>query len=391
VAASSRPLPAPPSASGVWPAIVVGAGPAGASAALDLARLDHRVLLVDRAPFPREVACGGCLNGRAIEALSGRGVDVHALGGRPTHRFVLAVSDRRARFETGSGAALSRGVLDAALVERATAAGAVFVDGTAARVGDVRDGARAVTLRRGGHTFEARARVVLAADGLGGRCLDDLDGFAPVVDEAGRMGAATLLPASDAAWEPGTIWMACSRHGYVGLVRVECDRLNVAAALDPRWVRATGGPQAAMTALLEEAGVRPPPALATAAVRGKGVLRRRRPRVAGRRLFVIGDAAAYVEPFTGEGIAWALDAAGAVAPIVSRAIESWDDARAANWSRTFRALAARNHRWCRLIGCALRRPRLLRVAAGVLAARPALARSVVAGLDRQRLAGGMTA
>lgn len=53
----------------IWDAIVVGAGPAGALAARELARWHCSVLLVDKAVFPRSKVCGCCLNGRALAVL----------------------------------------------------------------------------------------------------------------------------------------------------------------------------------------------------------------------------------------------------------------------------------------------------------------------------------
>ena len=53
----------------LWPAVVVGAGPAGAVAARELARAKIEVLLVDKATFPRQKVCGGCLGRAAIELL----------------------------------------------------------------------------------------------------------------------------------------------------------------------------------------------------------------------------------------------------------------------------------------------------------------------------------
>ena len=58
----------------LWDAIVVGAGPAGAMAARELARTGISVLLVDRARFPRYKVCGGCLNPRALRLLRKAGL-----------------------------------------------------------------------------------------------------------------------------------------------------------------------------------------------------------------------------------------------------------------------------------------------------------------------------
>ena len=71
VAPTMRPADAPAAA---WDAIVIGAGPAGAFTALQLARAGARTLLVDRKPFPRAKVCGGCVNARAVAILERAGL-----------------------------------------------------------------------------------------------------------------------------------------------------------------------------------------------------------------------------------------------------------------------------------------------------------------------------
>ena len=74
----------------VWDAVVIGAGPAGALTARELARLGLRVLLVDRAKFPRNKVCGCCLNGAALAALRELGLGSIADAGVPLTDMKLA-------------------------------------------------------------------------------------------------------------------------------------------------------------------------------------------------------------------------------------------------------------------------------------------------------------
>ena len=106
-------------AAGMWDAVVVGAGPAGALAARESARRGLRVLLVDREAFPRWKVCGCCLSGRALGTLAGVGLaDLpHRHGALPLREVRLAARHRDAVVALPDGVALSRQTLDAALVE----------------------------------------------------------------------------------------------------------------------------------------------------------------------------------------------------------------------------------------------------------------------------------
>ncbi len=112
-----------------WDAVVVGAGPAGAMAAHELARRGCGVLLVDRATFPRWKVCGCCLNGHALATLRAAGLgELPAQGGAvPLNSIRLAAAGRIARVPLSSGVSLSRETFDAALVSAAIRAGTAFM------------------------------------------------------------------------------------------------------------------------------------------------------------------------------------------------------------------------------------------------------------------------
>src|SRR5260370_14787903 len=93
-----------------WDVIVIGAGPAGAMAAYELARRSLRVLLVDKSAFPRPKVCGCCLNGQALAVLQGRGVG-HLIDEQeavPLRQVVLAAEGHRAVIPLPAGVATSR-------------------------------------------------------------------------------------------------------------------------------------------------------------------------------------------------------------------------------------------------------------------------------------------
>jgi len=344
-----------------WDVLVIGAGPAGSVTARELARRGSRVLLVDRASFPRPKVCGCCLNGAAIRTLERLRLDHVLEGAAPLDRLVLTAGARTAELPLGRGLALSREALDSRLLAEAVRSGVEFRPGT--------------IMNRDGELM-TQARVVVVATGL-------MRGETPAKCGS-RIGAGVVLPASAAPsfYEPQAIHMAVGRGGYVGLVRLEDDRLDVAAAFDASFVKTAGGMGPAAESILRGAGRPVPHGLATGAWKGTPALTRRPPRVAGPRFFAVGDAAGYVEPFTGEGLAWAVMSGAALAPIAARAARAWDDSLAREWERTHRHIIGRRQRICRLVARVLRSPFLCRLAVRALGALPVLGRPVVAALNR---------
>ena len=118
--------------------------------------------------------------------------------------------------------------------------------------------------------------------------------------------------------------MAVGEEGYVGMVKVEDGSLNVAAALSTDAMRAAESPGLLVNSLIRAGGWPGLPESPLDGWKGTPELTRRPARPGAERLFAIGDAAGYVEPFTGEGMFWALSGARALAPLVARSVDGWD-------------------------------------------------------------------
>jgi menaquinone-9 beta-reductase len=375
-------------ASRTWDVLVIGAGPGGAFAAREAALAGLATLLVERSSFPRAKVCGGCLNHTAVEALqrAGLGDRLARLGGPAITTLRLQQHRRHALIFMPPGVAVSRRTLDAMLVAAAIEAGAQFLPETTAVIAresaeTAPAGHRLVGLNsRGQPAVEVGASVVVVADGLAQTSLRACGEFESVLSADSRIGVGSVAPADALALPPGTITMAVGRAGYVGIVTVEDDQVHVAAALDPHFIRQCGSPGRSVASVLEDAGVPVGGAFDSLDWLGTLPLTRRTPRPIGRRVMLVGDAAGYVEPFTGEGIAWALATAGAATPFIQRGLRAWDESLEREWIATCVALTGRQRRTCRMIARALRTPWAVRGAIGLLARWPSLAHPVVARL-----------
>jgi flavin-dependent dehydrogenase len=367
-----------------WDALIVGAGPAGAFAALGFARAGLTTLLVDRKAFPRHKVCGGCLNAHAVGLLERArlGDELRALGARSLCAIQLRYGHRRADLPLPSGLAVTRATLDAVLVRAAVTAGCAFVPETSALVtaqddapDRQPDGVRRVALhQRDDRIVVVSARVVVVADGLGHSSLRNVPSMRGVVEPDARVGVGAVADAGCVDSLGGCVTMAVGRGGYVGITDVEEGRVNIAAALDVGFLKAQGGPAGAVRAILASAGVPATSAIEAIDWHGTVPLTRQMVTPVAHRVFVLGDAAGYVEPFTGEGMAWALSAADALVPLAARAIVDWNQGVEQQWLNAYDRIVRQNQRWCRIIARTLRYPPLVGVIVASLRLQPALAR-----------------
>ena len=270
--------------------IVVGAGPAGSSAAYRLARAGARVLMLDRARFPRDKPCGGGLTARALRELP---VAPDPVVEDTVDRFELRLR-YGPRFERKSPFPLvlmtQRRLLDAYLAEQAADAGA-----------DFREGAKVTEIDRTGTVTadgeRLRAEVVVGADGVNGvsaRALGLADGRRYGVAYEGNASYATIPRArfrGRALLELGTV------AGGYGWVFPKAEHVNIGVG---GWERE--GPR-----LREE--LRRLCSLHRVDERDLTDLRgfrlpMRRPgdRVVAGRALLVGDAAGLVDPLSGDGI-----------------------------------------------------------------------------------------
>lgn len=342
---------------------ILGAGPAGSCAAIAAARTGARVLLIDRAQFPRDKVCGCCLAPAGVETL--RAIDAgHVLDGAIELRSVrLACATRELTLRRNAGVAIGRDALDSRLIDEARRCGVDVRLGTPGRVlgREVgRDMGRnmrrdMVEIARGDERI--CARVAIAADGLSGTSLDGNADFTWRIARKSRIGFGATIAAGAIACGEGEILMRVARGGYIGAVELPSGAIDVAAAIDPARLRQFASVADCARDWLG-ARVLNTSAVTNARWKGTPLLTRRRACVAADGILVAGDAAGYIEPFTGEGMSWAIAtgaAAGVVAAQIARGEASWT-----MWPALYASIVGRSRTRCRVIALLLRSPMLVR-------------------------------
>ena len=359
--------------------VVVGAGSAGSLAALRLARAGCDVVLLDRARFPRRKVCGACVGPGALATLEaeGLGARVRALGGHSLDRMELWGDRGRSAIRLGGNLAVSRRALDHTIVSAAQDAGATFFDACRGRIASVNDDG--VELDTGLGLI--RAGVVVDAAGLADTVQPFGEARSSRTEPDSLIGAGAVFPLEAFTLAPGILRMVVGAHGYVGFVRVEDGTVNVAAALTPHAV-AEWGLDGAVRRLLSDAGVAAASAPPEEPWKGTPPLTWSPRELASSRVFRIGDAAGYVEPFTGEGMAWALGGAVRVTPFVEAGVARWDDELIGSWTREYDRSIGRSRRTCRLLARGLRSRTLVRLAIALTAHAPLLASPFVRSTSR---------
>lgn len=314
--------------------LVAGAGPAGSATAILLASCGVSVLVVDRAAFPRDKACSEYMSPEAVRILSRLGVleVLEQAGAFPLEG--MKVTGPRGSMAHGkfalaghhpfrhTGLSISRRILDHELLAAAREAGATVLERT--RVEELlyeRNAvAGAVVRDPAGQRHSLRARLTVGADGLRSVVARGLGhrrhgssrrmAFVTHVARVADMGASAELHFHE--------------HAYVGLNQIGHDQTNVALVVpSARAERARGGVERFFAEILSEfpevrervaAGEVVRPILATGpfAVRSASVI--------GPGALLVGDAADFFDPATGDGIYCALRGAELVAETAATAL-----------------------------------------------------------------------
>ena len=375
--------------------LVVGAGPAGSSTAWHLAREGAHVVLLDRATFPREKPCAEYLSPEASRILSAMGAldACEAAGAAHLAGMVIrAPNGARIRGEFAAahgfrafrdrGLALRRPVLDSILLDRARAAGAEVREGeqVISVLRDSRGALSGVRVRGAeGEVRDIRARLVIGADGLRSTIARRM-GVARHALGPRRLAFIGHFRNVEGMTDFGE--MHVEREGYAGFADVGHGLTNVAVVVPRASVRGSvaGNPGAFLErwiAARPHLAPRMAGAVRATTVRVTGPFAVHASRAWGRGAALVGDAADFFDPFTGEGIYAALRGGELLAPyaLESLAADRPRDADAALRAYDHARRRAFRGKWAieRLVALAVGAPSLLDRAASTLEASPAMA------------------
>lgn len=293
-------------------AVVVGAGPAGSSAAAVLGERGRSVLLVEKDLFPRHKVCGEFLSADALSSLERIGAREAVEGAteeRITKGMLYLATGHTVAFTLPAPAiGLSRFRLDDLLARRARAAGVDVRFNTRVFSAEPAHGGFHVRFTHDQIESEAAARAVIGAWGR----WDALDRAM----ERGFLGRRARFLGwnrdfgGDTGFLAGRVHLYLFAGGYCGLSRVEEGAVNLAGVVSEEAWRRAGGWTAVVNAARERnraldsdlARLTPGPI----GYLGTGpVFFTRKPPVE-NDLLMAGDAAGVIDPFSGEGQAAAL-------------------------------------------------------------------------------------
>jgi menaquinone-9 beta-reductase len=317
--------------------IIAGGGPAGSSAAIHLATRGVRVLLAEQKKFPRAKLCGEFISPECALHFDRLGVADRMLAAEPARLTDTVFYSRRGKsvripsawFGAGGIAlGLSRAEMDERLLRRAVEAGATVLEDSQVTELLFDDGdVRGVKLRSGGTDTPYSAPVTIDATGrtralsrlVGGRRNGSQPHRASLVAFKAHLEGANVAP--------GACEIYFYRGGYGGLSTIETGFSNLCFIASARDVRACNADAERVVREIVCQNLRASQTLVTARARSSWLAVAlesfgRHSVVPAPGLLSIGDAASFIDPFTGSGMLMALESGELAARVVTDCLDA---------------------------------------------------------------------
>lgn len=330
--------------------IVIGGGVAGLVSSIVLARHGFNVLLCEKKSYPRDKVCGACLNANALATLEKLQLSsiLDRLGAPSLQQVQIQCGPRTVTLPLPTGRAITRRELDLALADEASRCGVTILENVSASLESLTPDQRFrnVKIQSTHDTRNVEASLVFVAAGLGG-VRESAQPWPTQVKPNSKIGLGLNLQSSSHNIRSHTIHLCVRSNGYLGIVQAEQGLLNLAAAVHPKLLQQSNSFGAWVRETLSQYHLNIDYPLEEAPWRGTPTLTRRITRPFGRRWLAIGDSAGYVEPFTGEGMAWALAGGSLAASLAVQNLAAWTEKHEAQWGSLYQQMIRHRQLSCR--------------------------------------------
>jgi flavin-dependent dehydrogenase len=320
---------------------IIGGGPAGAVTGRILAEKGYQVVILEKSTFPRDKVCGCCLNERAVQLLLNESTQKQTYfpPHLPQKKIVLVYEGKTHSMSIPGGIIISRSELDSFLIDNAKKAGCKVYEGVKAHV-DWPD-----TVVKGSQVPELSSRIVCLASGLGSNNFQrDFFGRKKYDNKNAKIGLGAKACVEDIPYdlEEGVVRMYLTNEGYLGETRLADGTVAYGAAIRKNTFKSRDSLSRTMSRLFSL------PHIEALEWSGTPILEST-PESVGEGLCIrIGDAAGYIEPFTGQGMTWAIQSAVLAADLISEELQSGNGKLSLHWKKLWHRKLWYSRRFCKL-------------------------------------------
>ncbi len=349
-----------------WDFVIIGAGPSGSAAAINLASKGKSVLLIDKSSFPRDKVCGCCLNEKSLRLLDSLGVlnKVMEQVSSKLENLSLTIANKNFNIPlSGNGLAVSRILLDELLITQAIKNGTTFLPSTKVKINTQLANTEFRSIKiEGGNNLEIKSRFIILATGLSNPKIfidpEEQKQFKTYISKNSHIGVGAKVDCDSINIKNNEIKMYVNKEGYVGITRLEDGNIDLAGAISAHKDESLKGQvliKDTISKILPNNIFKNKNDFQNIVWQGTPLLTRES-KLNISKVFLIGDANRYVEPFTGQGISWALESGVMISEYLENTLTS-SSINQKNWKRVLKKTQGNEMLKCNIIKHSLRYPK----------------------------------